>query len=127
CGSMLGRPRTGSPLATALGVTVLSVAFGGAARADETSDPPAQDATLAKAKQLFDEADALRKAGDCERALPLFERSRALYPSVPNTMNAAPCLTQLGRIDEALDLEELLLARHRGELRPDELAWLDHE
>ncbi|WP_438016005.1 PEGA domain-containing protein [Sorangium sp. So ce315] len=78
------------------------------------SAPP--DEALARAKELFQAGNELRKTGDCQRALELYLQSRALVASVPNTLNAAFCLDQLGRYDEALELYEALLTEHRAEL-----------
>ncbi|WP_437722780.1 PEGA domain-containing protein [Sorangium sp. So ce861] len=74
------------------------------------------DEALARAKALFQEGNELRKIGDCQRALELYLRSRRLVASVPNTLNAAFCLDQLGRYDEALELYEALLTDFRDEL-----------
>jgi hypothetical protein len=46
----------------------------------------------------------MKDAGDSERALDFFIRSRELYPSPQNTINVALCLTELQRYDEALEL-----------------------
>ncbi|MFP6683238.1 MAG: PEGA domain-containing protein, partial [Polyangiaceae bacterium] len=68
-----------------------------------------QPTTLQDAKRFFLQANRLRKAGDCQRALELYLRSRALHATVASTLNAAVCLRKLGRFDEALDLCETLL------------------
>ncbi len=88
------------------------------APAPSTPPEPSEsaDATLARAKALFQEGNELRKIGDCQRALELYVRSRQLVASVPNTLNAAFCLDQLGRYDEALELYEALLTGFRAEL-----------
>lgn len=69
-----------------------------------------------EAKALFDQGNRLRSAGDCERALVFFVRSRALVPSIPNTLNAGYCAHQLGRFDEALGFYEALLVQFATEL-----------
>jgi hypothetical protein len=71
---------------------------------------------LEEAKALFREGVALLNAGDPERALESFLKSRAIVPSGKNTANAAICLERLGRYDEALELYEELLARFAGDL-----------
>ncbi|WP_437926012.1 PEGA domain-containing protein [Sorangium sp. So ce291] len=83
----------------------------------DASPPPASpDEALARAKELFQAGNELRKTGDCQRALELYLRSRQIVASVPNTLNAAFCLDQLGRYDEALELYETLLTELRAEL-----------
>ncbi|AUX26098.1 S-layer protein [Sorangium cellulosum] len=74
------------------------------------------DEALARAKELFQKGNELRKIGDHQRALELYLSSRQLVASVPNTLNAAYCLEQLGRYDEALELYEVLLTELRAEL-----------
>lgn len=81
-----------------------------------SADEASADEALARAKALFQEGNELRKIGDCQRALELYLRSRQLVASVPNTLNAAFCLDQLGRYDEALELYEALLTELRAEL-----------
>ena len=79
--------------------------------------PPADEAArLEQAKELFRQGNELRKVGDFQRALHFYRRSRELVPSVPNTLNAAYCLQQLGRHDEALELYEELLTGFAGKL-----------
>jgi len=95
---------------------------------DARADPPApaepaakpDEQKLSEAKELFKQGNSLRAAGDVERALDFYLRSRALVASVPNTLNAALCLDQLGRFDEALDLYEELLTRFAGELSDED-------
>jgi hypothetical protein len=84
------------------------------------AEPPVTGAEArADAQRLFEQGLALLDAGDRERALDHFLRSRALAPGKGNTANAAHCLHALGRFDEALELYEELLARFAGELRPE--------
>ena len=84
--------------------------------------PPAaqSESELSEAKFLFVEGNALRKNGDVRGALELYLRSRELVPSVSNTINAAYCLNQLERYDEALDLYEELPRRFPNELSDEE-------
>lgn len=84
--------------------------------------PPAASADLVIAKELFRQGVALLEAGDVERALDYFLKSRAAYPSSKNTGNAAICLDRLGRFDEALEMYEELLVKHAGELDDDDKA-----
>lgn len=72
------------------------------------------------AKLLFAQGNELRKLGDCARALDFYERSRAVIASVPNTLNSAFCLDQLGRDDEAYDAYEALLTDFLAELSADD-------
>jgi hypothetical protein len=76
-------------------------------------------AALAEAKDLFGRGLALLDAGDVERALDYFLRSRELVPGKGNTTNAAHCLDALGRYDEALELYEELVTRFADELTPE--------
>lgn len=85
-------------------------------------DPADPVARLAEAKRLFQQGNDLRKLGDCTRAVQLYEQSRAILPSVPNTMNMAYCLDQLGRADEAYDAYEALLVDFVAELSAEDKA-----
>lgn len=81
------------------------------AAAPARADDPAPEGVHARARELFRKGFALLQAGDCERALDFFLRSREAEASGPNTRDAAHCLDRLGRYDEALQLyEELLLS-----------------
>ena len=62
----------------------------------------------------------MRELGDCQRALEFYARSRALVASVPNTLNAGLCLTQLGRFDEALEAYESVVTEFRDKLTAEE-------
>jgi hypothetical protein len=77
-------------------------------------------ARLEQAKRLFREGNELRRTGDCQRALLRYLRSRELVPSVPNTINAAYCLNELNRYDEALELYEELMVRFSAELSEED-------
>jgi hypothetical protein len=61
----------------------------------------------------------MRRAGDCHKALEFFIRSRTLVPSMQNTLNAAICLDQIGRFDEALEMYEEVLTRFGEQLDAD--------
>ncbi len=93
----------------------------------EGSPKPAEDEKLARAKELFRRADALRLAGDCANALPIYAASRDLVASVPNTLNAAICAAKTERGGEALELYASLLAGHRDQLTEDELRSVQAE
>jgi len=56
------------------------------------------------AKQHFDAGNAALARGEVAGALVEFQRSRALFPTRGNTLNAAIALQRLGRFDEALEL-----------------------
>ena len=75
---------------------------------------------LREAKALFKEGNYVRKAGDTQGALEYYLRSRKLVPSMQNTTNAAVCLEDLGRLDEALELYEEVLTKFREELSETE-------
>ncbi len=77
---------------------------------------PEAEPALERAKDLFRRGNELRKSGDCQAALPLYLASRELVASAANTMNAAYCMHQLHREDEALDLYEELLSRFPTDL-----------
>lgn len=55
-----------------------------------------------------------------DSALAEFLRSRSLHPTRSAVKNAAVCLRELGRFDEALDTYDELLARFSAELPPAE-------
>lgn len=97
----------------------LASAQGVPSPAGSAATPPASP-DLDRAKDLFRKGVELMKAGDMERALDHFLRSRAIVPSVPNTMNAAICLDRLERADEALDLYEQLLTELGPKLEEDD-------
>lgn len=115
--------RVGSGAATKVLAGLLGVALlvgAGRAGAEEPAAPATQADRLARAKDLFRAGVALMDAGDPERALDHFLRSRDAYPSRQNTANAAICLDRLGRYDEALEMYEALLTRFQAELDADD-------
>ncbi len=79
------------------------------AKAAIPTDP---DARAAEAKRTFEEGEVLRAAGQYLAALDAYLRSRALVPRASNTINAAFCLYQLGRYDEALELFDEALTKY---------------
>ena len=62
------------------------------------------------------------EAGDAERALDFFLRSREAYASPQNTINAALCLERLGRFDESLEMYEFALSTLADKLDADDRA-----
>lgn len=113
--------------ARVLGV-VLAGAFGASSALAQTPPPPSSAAPpatpprtdLEAAKDLFRKGNALLQAGDNERALEFFLRSRAVVASVPNTLNAAIALDRLGRFDEALEMYERLVTELSSSLEDDD-------
>jgi hypothetical protein len=93
-------------------VTCVGALCASPARADTGDDAE----RLGQAKELFRKGNALRQAGDCERATEYYARSRKILASVANTLNAAICFDRLGRLDEALSLYEQLLLDFRSNL-----------
>ena len=101
-------------------VAVLGLRADLAAAQPEADEPAGEDARLEEAKQLFYQGNEMRQAGDYERALDYYRRSQALVPAVPNIMNSAVCLSNLGRTVEALAMYEQLLTGFRGELTDEQ-------
>lgn len=99
------------------------------ARADTPAPAPSSDnaaehaaAAAAEAKDLNKKGIAMLDAGDLERALDYFVRSRLALPTTKNTTNAAIALDRLGRYDEALELYEELLLKYAGGLDDEDRA-----
>jgi protein O-mannosyl-transferase len=60
----------------------------------------------------FGLAEAYQSVGDCEAAIPAFQRAIALVPQYPQAYDGlAACLTELGREDEARDVLRIALTR----------------
>ena len=104
--------RTSSPRRPLLGLLVV----GAALLAPEAAAQPAHDVSApasadprAEAQRHFAKGNALFKSGALGAALPEFLESRRLYATQSATSNAALCLAQLQRFDEALDMYEALL------------------
>ncbi|WP_437935472.1 PEGA domain-containing protein [Sorangium sp. So ce341] len=76
----------------------------------EATGAPAGGADAARARAHFEQGVALLGASDWAAALGEFLLSRRLYPTPKATNNAAVCLRELGRFDEALEMVESLLA-----------------
>lgn len=92
--------------------------------AQDTPTPPSTSGSSAEAQalELNRQGVTLLDAGDTERALDYFLRSRAVLPSTKNTANAAICLQRLGRYDEALELYEEVLVRFADGLDEEDRA-----
>lgn len=99
-------------IAFMLGVGTPSLAQSPSNLATAPAQSVEQEERLVEAKELFRQGVAVFEANDIERALEYFRRSRALYPSGKNSINAAICLERLGRYDEALELYEEVVAKH---------------
>ncbi|WP_437631480.1 PEGA domain-containing protein [Sorangium sp. So ce854] len=108
-------------LAQAVAVALVATAVEGVALAAPPAEPPdaapaeAPDdstggADAARARAHFEHGVALLRANDWAAALGEFLLSRRLYPTPKATNNAAVCLRELGRFDEALEMVESLLA-----------------
>lgn len=91
------------------------------------SQPPAstdEEARIAEAKALNADGVALLEAGDVERALDYFTRSRQVFPAAKNTTNVAICLDRLSRYDEALDTYETLYLKYADGLDEEDRAQI---
>ena len=86
--------------------------------ADESVDP--ETASRAEAKKLFGRGNELRKVGDYQGAFEHYTRSLHVMGTVSGTLNAAYCLYQLERYDEALELYELALTQYESVLSPQQ-------
>lgn len=105
-------------------IRALAIALALALFAAPLRGEPVASQRLDEAKELFRSGLALLGAGDTQKALEYFLRSRELVPSSKNTVNAAICLERLGRLDEALELYEEVLARFADELDDEDRANL---
>jgi hypothetical protein len=107
---------------------VVTLCFGAAAQpggeVPETGPSGSADPKLERAKALFRAGLEFLEQKQTERALELFLRSRALFPSRQNTINAAICLDALERDDEALVLYEAAIADFSAEITPELRAEL---
>jgi hypothetical protein len=124
-------------LALAIGAFVPRGVFAQGVSESETKPPeapsesgtppgaPAPDEKLTRAKELFRTANTFLKNKDFHRALELFLKSREVVPSYPNTINAAICLDELTRYDEALELYEAALIEFPNDLTPELRASLE--
>src|SRR5262245_692331 len=83
---------------------------GGQSSGGPAATPTEASDVKARAKEHFDKGLALLRDGAWEAALAEFLRSRELHPTKGNTQNAAVCLRNLRRFDEALEMSEKLLS-----------------
>jgi hypothetical protein len=91
------------------------------------SPTPSGDAkNKEEAKARFEKAMVLFDKKLWDAALAEFLESRAAYPTRSNTQNAAICLRNLNRFDEALDMFEALLKEFPN-LSPQDKAAVDKE
>jgi hypothetical protein len=79
-----------------------------------------------EAKTRFERGLALMKQSAWEAAFQELSRSRDLYPSRGNMQNAAVCLSNLRRFDEALELFQAVLASYPN-VTADERAQIEAE
>ncbi|XXX74217.1 preprotein translocase subunit TatA [Sorangium sp. So ce134] len=78
----------------------------------QPNDPKTQ------AQELFEQGRAAVEARDCARAIPLFRRSQATYPSRGTLLNLAQCEADLGRVASAWQhFRELLTQLTPGDPR----------
>jgi hypothetical protein len=85
-----------------------------------TPAEPARDSPVEQARAELRKGLALFQAGDPERALTFFLRSRAIFAAKGNTLDAAICLDRLGRYDEALELYEEALSNYGAAFSEEE-------
>lgn len=114
-----------------LGLSALAGARPSAAQSVVTPPPsappePADDPKLAEAKALFRRGVALLEI-DRLQALDYFLRSRELVPAGKNTLNAALCLRDLERYDEALELLEDVISGHAADVAEEDRAAIAEE
>lgn len=95
---------------------------GAGATAGTPGKPMPSPGVLAHAKELHRRGIKMLQAGDEERALEYFRKSRSLYPSTQNITNEAVCLHRLGRYDEALEVYEVLLTQYAEGLDAEDRA-----
>lgn len=111
-------------LASSVGLGLVVATTTVSTRADAQDPPTARgpDARVEEARAELHKGLALFNAGDAERALGFFVRSRAIFPAKGNTLDAAICLERLGRLDEALELYEEVLASFSAAFDDEERA-----
>lgn len=115
-GGLLARALPRIALVAVLASPSFAVPFAVAADPAPARTPEELAAAAAESKLLNRQGVEMLKAGDNDRALDYFTRSRAVLPTSKNTTNAAITLDRLGRYDEALELYEQVLLRYAGDL-----------
>src|SRR5262249_14254437 len=96
------------------------------ADAPAPAPPPPTDAAKADARAHFDKGLELLRARSWDEALAEFIRSEELFSTKASGKNAAVCLRQLKRYDEALDQLEAVV-RAFPNITGDERAAMAHE
>jgi PEGA domain len=91
---------------TSVVAAIAALCLSSASAFGQPSDP-----RVAEAKDHFDRGLALTAQRSWDAALAEFLRSRELFPRASSTVNAANCLRELHRYDEALDLYEDVTTR----------------
>jgi hypothetical protein len=106
-------------VSTLIAVAILLVAGASSAQKKKPPKPTPprgaeDDATRKEAHAHFDRGRAWFEKRVYDAAFAEFLRSRQIFPTRGNTQNAAVCLRELGRYDEALDMLEALLREFPG-------------
>ena len=78
--------------------------------ASSAGAPGPLDPKRDEARALLRKGKALHDAGEIEKALDFFLRSKAAFPAAANTLDVALCLRELGRFDESLEQYEEAVA-----------------
>lgn len=120
--SRMHSPRPRALLSGALSLLLLS---GSGRRA--SAEEPAPDNRRAEAAEHFKRGKGLFHREDYAAALAEFLRSREVYPTWSATLNAAVTLKTLDRLDEALDMFEIVLNDFSDSLPPPVRAELQKQ
>lgn len=91
--------------------------------AQATAQPPADDgAVKERAKALFGQGREAFKARDFKKALELFRESEATYPAAGTRLNIALTLKELGKLAEAMEVLDALVAELPADDRRRKIA-----
>ncbi len=128
---LLRRSAWVSLVAATLGLATSAAAGDGAQSpsgdpAQPAPQPAAEDAARAEARAHFEKGVALLQTRAFDAALAEFERSRAATPTRSATENAAVCLREVGRLDEAWEMFGRVLADF-GELPDDVRSRIERQ